>query len=45
MKDHSHTEDTVNNKEVKGSAAENLKYFYLSNGYFAPHKNFKTIFV
>ena len=30
MKDHFQTEDTSNNKEVEGSATENLKCLYLS---------------
>ena len=34
MKDHSQTEETLNNMEVKGSAAETLKCLNLTMGYF-----------
>ena len=37
MKDHSQPEDTLNNKEVKGFAAENLKCMYFCTGYFASY--------
>ena len=39
MKDHFQTEDILNNKEVEGSAAENLKYLYLYTGFFAQPNN------
>ena len=45
MKDHFQTEDTLNNKEVEGSATENLKCLYLCTGYFAQPENFTTFFV
>ena len=45
MKDHFQTEDTLNNKEVEGSATENLKCLYLCMGYFAQPENFTTFFV
>ena len=45
MKDNFQTEDTLNNKEVEGSATENLKCLYLSTGYFAQPENFTTFFV
>ena len=38
MKDHFQTEDTLNNKEVEGSAIESLKCLYLCTGYFAQQK-------
>ena len=38
MKDHFQTEDTLNKKEVEGSATENLKC------YFAQPENFTTYF-
>ena len=45
MKDHFQTEDTLNNKEVEGSATENLKCLYLCAGYFAQPENCTTFFV
>ena len=45
MKDHFQTEDTLNNKEVEGSATENIKCLYLCTGYFAQPENFTTFFV
>ena len=44
MKDHFQTEDTLNNKEVEGSATENLKCLYLCTGYFAQPENFTNFF-
>ena len=38
MKEHSQPEDTLDNKEVEVSAAENLKCLYLCSGYFAQPK-------
>ena len=35
MKDHSQPEDTLNNKEGEGSAADNLKCLYLRTEQFA----------
>ena len=45
MKDHFQTEDTLNNKEVGGSPAENLKCLYLSIGYSAPHSGLSQVVV
>ena len=44
MKDHSHTEDTLNNNEVEGSATKNLKCLYFCTGYFAQLENVTTFF-
>ena len=45
VKDNFQTEDTLNNKEVEGSAAENLKCLYLCMGYFGQPEDFNTFFV
>ena len=45
IKDHSDTEDTLNNKELEGSAAENLKCLYLRTGYFVQPKNFMAFYL
>ena len=42
MKVHFQTEDTLNNKEVEGSATANFKCLYLCTGYFAQPENFTT---
>ena len=45
MKDHSQFEDTLNNKEVKGSAAEYKKCLYFCTGYFAQPNHLKIFSV
>ena len=42
MRDHFQTENTLKNKEIECSAAENLKCLYLCTGYFAQPENFTT---
>ena len=45
MKDYSQRDDTLNNKELEGSATENLNCLYLCTGYFAQQNNFTTFIV
>ena len=45
MKDHLQFEDTLNKKEVKGSAAENKKCLYFCTGYFAQPNHLKIFSV